>query len=227
MQRLVSARMRLASPLTNALRRGYRYSAQPVCQNEDQIWRSTTILCVRKGKEVVMMGDGQMSIGQVVAKPTTNKVRYLAKEKVICGFAGAAADGLTLMDLIDKQLTEYPGQLMRACVETAKLWRTEKRLRNLNALLILCDKDITLELSGSGEVFEADGNVMAIGSGGHFAYAAATALMDQEGMEAEQIANKAMKIAGDMCVYTNQNTKMLKLENTKAEGEQPSEPSQS
>merc|ERR1719204_82663 len=163
------------------------------------------------------MGDGQMSVGPVMVKPTTNKVRYLAKDKVLCGFAGAAADGLTLMDLIDKQLKEYPGQLMRACVETAKLWRTEKMLRNLNALLILCDSDQTLELSGSGEVFEADGDIMAVGSGGNFAYAAATALIDREDLSAKEIAEKAMTIAADMCVFTNHNFKMLSLPNNKKE----------
>jgi len=212
MKRFLSA-ARTVSPL---LRRKFQYAAV-TATSEEEIWRSTTILCVRKGDEVVMIGDGQMSIGTVVAKSTTNKVRYLANDKVICGFAGAAADGLTLMDLIDKQLKEYPGQLMRACVETTKLWRTERMLRNLDALIIICDSDLTLELSGSGEVFESHGDIMAVGSGGNFAYAAATALIDREDLTARAIAEKAMTVAAEMCVYTNSNFKMLTLPNTRKE----------
>lgn len=176
--------------------------------------RSTTIICVRKNDEVVLMGDGQMTIGSTVAKPNARKLRKLNNGKVICGFAGAAADGIALIDLLEKKLSERD-ELRRATVETARLWRTDKILRHLNALIIVADENNTFELTGSGELVEPETGIIAIGSGGNFADAAARALMDSD-LTAMEVATKAMKIAGDMCVYTNHNTLVLRMK--KGEG---------
>merc|ERR1719242_2601711 len=162
-----------------------------------QIVRSTTICCIRKGEKVILMSDGQATIGSVVAKPNANKVRYLSNNTVICGFAGAAADGITLTELLEKKLEEYPAQLLRAAVEMAKLWRTEKILRHLNALMIVADNDVTLTLSGSGEVIEAHSHVVAVGSGGNFAEAAGRAVYDFD-LTSDEIALRSMEIASDM-----------------------------
>jgi len=170
---------------------------------------STTIVCVRKDNDVVMMGDGQMTIGNTVAKPNARKLRKLNNNKVICGFAGAAADGLSLVDLLEKKLSERD-ELRRACVETTRLWRTDKILRHLNAIIIVSDEKSMFQLTGSGELVENDIGIMAIGSGGHFAEAAAKALYDTD-LNADQIAEKAMKIAADMCIFTNHNTMKLKI----------------
>lgn len=180
-----------------------------------QVVRSTTICCVRKGDKVVLMSDGQATIGSVVAKPNANKVRMLSNNQVICGFAGSAADGITLTDLLEKKLEEYPAQLLRACVEMAKMWRTEKILRHLNALLIVADSEITLTLSGAGEVIESHSPISAVGSGGLFAEAAGRALYDIDGMTAEVICQRSMDIASDMCVYTNKCFRKVELPNTK------------
>eukprot|EP01083_Nonionella_stella_P104513 299641_1 len=176
---------------------------------------STTIICVRKGEEIVMCGDGQMTIGTVVAKPNGRKLRKLHNEKAVCGFAGAAADGIALVDLLEKKLSERD-ELRRACVETSRMWRTDRILRHLNAILIVADEKATYQLTGSGELIESDTGIMAIGSGGNFAEAAARALMDRDDLSADDIAAKAMKIAGDMCIYTNHNT--MKLVIKKGEG---------
>jgi len=175
---------------------------------------STTIICVRKGDEIVMVGDGQMTIGTVVAKPNGRKLRKLNSNKAVCGFAGAAADGIALVDLLEKKLSERD-ELRRACVETSRMWRTDKILRHLNAILIVADEKATYQLTGSGELVESDTGIMAIGSGGNFAEAAARALMDREDLSADDIATKAMRIAGDMCIYTNHNTMKLKIERGK------------
>eukprot|EP01084_Bolivina_argentea_P149701 261479_1 len=176
---------------------------------------ATTIICVRKGDDVVMIGDGQMTIGNVVAKPNARKLRKLNNSKAICGFAGAAADGISLIDLLEKKLSERD-ELRRACVETSRMWRTDKILRHLNAILIVADEKSTYELTGSGELVESESGIMAIGSGGNFAEAAARALMDRDDLSAYDIATKAMRIAGDMCIYTNHNT--LELHIKKGEG---------
>lgn len=167
-------------------------------------WYGTTILSVRKGGKVVIAGDGQVSMGQTVMKPNARKVRQLYDGSVIAGFAGATADAFTLFERLEKKLESHRGQLMRAAVELAKDWRTDKYLRNLEALMIVADKDVTLILTGNGDVLEPNDGIAAIGSGGNFALSAARALMDYED-DAETLARHAMKIAADICVYTNNN----------------------
>lgn len=152
-----------------------------------------------------MAGDGQVSLGQTVMKGNARKVRRIGKGgEVIAGFAGATADAFTLLDRLEKKLEQYPGQLMRAAVELAKDWRTDKYLRNLEAMMLVADKDITLAVTGNGDVLEPEHGAMAIGSGGNFALAAARALMDSE-KSAEDIARRSLTIAADICVYTNGN----------------------
>lgn len=165
-------------------------------------WHGTTILSVRRNGRVVIAGDGQVSQGSTVMKPNARKVRPLGDGKVIAGFAGATADAFTLFELLEGKLERHQGQLMRAAVELAKDWRTDKYLRNLEAMLIVADKDTTLIITGNGDVLEPEAGVAAIGSGGNFALAAARALVEYE-QDAETICRKAMKIAGDLCVYTN------------------------
>jgi len=165
----------------------------------------TTIITVRKDGKVVMAGDGQVSLGQTVMKGNARKVRRIGKGgDVIAGFAGATADAFTLLDRLEKKLEQYPGQLMRAAVELAKDWRTDKYLRNLEAMMLVADKSITLAITGNGDVLEPEHGTIAIGSGGNFAYAAARALMDTD-RSAEDIARRALAIAGEICVYTNNN----------------------
>jgi ATP-dependent HslUV protease subunit HslV len=165
----------------------------------------TTIVTVRKGNQVVMAGDGQVSLGQTVMKGNARKVRRIGKEgEVIAGFAGATADAFTLLDRLEKKLEQYPGQLMRAAVELAKDWRTDKYLRNLEAMMLVADKTTTLALTGNGDVLEPEHGTVAIGSGGNYAFAAARALMDSD-KSAEDIARRALDIAADICVYTNHN----------------------
>lgn len=173
---------------------------------------ATTIITVRKGNQVVMAGDGQVSLGQTVMKGNARKVRRIGKDgHVIAGFAGATADAFTLLERLEKKLEQYQGQLMRAAVELAKDWRTDKYLRNLEAMMLVADQSITLAITGNGDVLEPEHGTIAIGSGGNYAYAAARALMDTD-MSAEQIARRAMEIAGDICVYTNGNIVMETLD---------------
>ncbi|WP_066800904.1 ATP-dependent protease subunit HslV [Sphingomonas soli] len=169
---------------------------------QSNAWHGTTILSVRKSGKVVIAGDGQVSAGNTVMKPNARKVRPLGDGKVIAGFAGATADAFTLFERLEAKLERHQGQLLRAAVELAKDWRTDKYLRNLEAMLIVADKDVTLVVTGNGDVLEPEGGVAAIGSGGNFALAAARALVDYEA-DAEKIARAAMKIAGELCVYTN------------------------
>ncbi|MFN3506815.1 MAG: ATP-dependent protease subunit HslV [Allorhizobium sp.] len=165
----------------------------------------TTIITVRKDGKVVMAGDGQVSLGQTVMKGNARKVRRIGKGgEVIAGFAGATADAFTLLDRLEKKLEQYPRQLMRAAVELAKDWRTDKYLRNLEAMMLVADKSITLAITGNGDVLEPEHGTIAIGSGGNYAFAAARALMDTE-RSAEDIARRALTIAGEICVYTNNN----------------------
>jgi ATP-dependent HslUV protease, peptidase subunit HslV len=171
---------------------------------EHAAWHGTTILSVRKGGTVVIGGDGQVSIGQTVVKANARKVRRLAKGDVIGGFAGATADAFTLFERLEGKLDQYPGQLMRAAVELAKDWRTDRYLRRLEAMMIVADKDISLVLTGTGDVLEPEAGVVGIGSGGNYALAAARALLDGP-LDAEAIVRKAMDIAADICVYTNRN----------------------
>ena len=169
-------------------------------------WHATTILMVRKGGRTVIGGDGQVSLGQTVIKGNAKKVRRLAKGEVIAGFAGSTADALTLFERLEGKIEQYPGQLARACVELGKDWRTDRYLRKLEAMLLVADKQIGLVLSGSGDVLEPDGDAdgasAAIGSGGNYALAAARALMPMA-LDAEEIVRRSMKIASEICVYTN------------------------
>jgi ATP-dependent HslUV protease subunit HslV len=171
---------------------------------EIQQWHGTTILSVRKGGKVVIAGDGQVSLGQTVIKANARKVRPLASGEVISGFAGATADAMTLFERLETKLEQYPHQLTRACVELAKDWRTDRYLRRLEAMMVVADKQVSLVLTGTGDVLEPERGLAAIGSGGNFALAAARALIDTD-MDAEKIARKAMEIAADICVYTNSN----------------------
>ena len=169
---------------------------------QSNAWHGTTILSVRKSGKVVIAGDGQVSAGNTVMKPNARKVRPLGDGKVIAGFAGATADAFTLFERLESKLERHQGQLLRAAVELAKDWRTDKYLRNLEAMLIVADKDVTLVVTGNGDVLEPEGGVAAIGSGGNFALAAARALVDYES-DAETLARKAMGIAAELCVFTN------------------------
>ena len=173
--------------------------------SEDKIgWHGTTILSVRRGGKVVVAGDGQVSLGNTVIKPNARKVRRLGDGKVIGGFAGATADAFTLFERLERKLEAHQGQLLRAAVELAKDWRTDKYLRNLEAMMIVADKDVTLILTGNGDVLEPEAGIAAIGSGGNYALAAARALIDYEN-DAETISRKAMQIASEVCVFTNGN----------------------
>ena len=168
------------------------------------LWHGTTILTVRKGGRVVIAGDGQVSLGQTVIKGNARKVRPLGTGQVIGGFAGATADAMTLFERLELKLEQYPSQLTRACVEMAKDWRTDRYLRRLEAMMIVADKSVTLVLTGTGDVLEPEKGIIAIGSGGNYALAAARALADGD-LDAESIARKAMAIAAEICVYTNNN----------------------
>lgn len=174
-------------------------------------WRGTTIITVRKGGRVVIAGDGQVSLGQTIIKSQARKVRPLGNGKVISGFAGATADAFTLFERLEAKLEQYPDQLMRACVELAKDWRTDRYLRRLEAMMIVADASTSLVLTGNGDVLEPEGGIAAIGSGGNYALAAARALSDS-GLDAEEIARKAMTIAAEICVYTNNNLTLESLE---------------
>ncbi|MBU1209924.1 MAG: ATP-dependent protease subunit HslV [Alphaproteobacteria bacterium] len=174
-------------------------------------WHATTILTVRKNGRVVIAGDGQVSLGQTVIKSNARKVRRLGRGDVIGGFAGATADAFTLFERLETKLEQYPGQLMRAAVELAKDWRTDRYLRRLEAMMIVADHSTTLVLTGTGDVLEPEKHVMGIGSGGNYALAAARALLEQP-LEAEEIARKAMAIAAEICVYTNDSIVVESIE---------------
>lgn len=167
-------------------------------------WHGTTILTVRKGGKVVIAGDGQVSLGDTVIKANAKKVRSIGKGQVIGGFAGATADAFTLFERLESKLEQYPDQLVRACVELAKDWRTDRYLRRLEAMMIVADQETSLVLTGTGDVLEPEDALTGIGSGGNYALAAARALLDTD-LDAEAIARKAMGIAADICVYTNKN----------------------
>ncbi len=168
-------------------------------------WYGTTILSVRKGGKVVIAGDGQVTFGNTVLKSNAKKVRPLSDGGVIAGFAGATADAFALFERLEAQLDKHPGQLTRACVEMAKDWRTDRYLRRLEAMMAVADKDVSLVLTGNGDVLEPEDGLIGIGSGGPFALAAARALVDLKDMDAEAVARKAMKIAAGICIYTNEN----------------------
>jgi len=170
----------------------------------------TTIVLVRKNKEVVVAGDGQVSMGNTVVKSTASKVRKIDKRGVVAGFAGSTADALTLFERLEAKLEKHAGNLSRAAVELAKDWRTDKYLRRLEALMAIADKENSFIISGTGDVLEPEGDVIGIGSGGNYALAAAKVLMDTD-MSAEEIAKKSIKVASDICVFTNDNLSMEKI----------------
>ena len=169
------------------------------------LWHGTTILSVRKGNQIVVAGDGQVTFGATVMKANARKVRRLGKGDVIAGFAGATADALTLFERLEAKLEQHPGQLARACVELAKDWRTDRYLRRLEAMMAVADKSVSLVLTGVGDVLEPEDGLIGIGSGGNFALAAARALIAIDGFSAEEIARRAMLIAADLCIHTNRN----------------------
>jgi ATP-dependent HslUV protease subunit HslV len=166
-------------------------------------WHGTTILCVRRAGAVAMAGDGQVTLGQTVIKGNARKVRRIGDGSVIAGFAGATADAFTLLERLETKLERFPNQLERACVELAKDWRTDRYLRRLEAMMAVADADRSFTLTGQGDVLEPEDGVIAIGSGGNYALAAARALLEVEGLSAEDVARRSMKIAADICVYTN------------------------
>lgn len=168
-----------------------------------QTWHGTTILSVRKGRQVVVAGDGQVSLQSMILKPTARKVRRVGKGDIIAGFAGSTADAFTLLERLEAKLERHPGQLMRAAVELAKDWRTDRYLRRLEAMMAVANAEISLLLTGNGDVLEPDDGLIGIGSGGPYALAAARALVDVDDMPAEEIVRRSMAIAADICVYTN------------------------
>ncbi len=165
--------------------------------------RSTTVIAVRKDGKVAMAADGQVSMGNTIMKGNAKKLRTSFGGKVLSGFAGSTADALNLFDKFEMKLQEYSGDITRSAVELAKIWRTDKALRNLEALLLVANKDKILLISGTGDVIEPENDVLAIGSGGNYAYAAALAYMESSNLSALEIAQKSLKIAGDICIYTN------------------------
>lgn len=175
-------------------------------------WHGTTILCVRKGKQVTIGADGQVSLGQTVIKSSAKKLRTMAGGTIIAGFAGSTADALTLFERLEAKLEKHTNQLVRACVELAKDWRTDKYLRRLEAMMIVADASTTLMLTGTGDVLEPEDGIAAIGSGGNYALAAARALTEVKSSTAESVVKKAMAIAADICVYTNHNLTLESIE---------------
>ena len=170
----------------------------------------TTIVLVRKNNDVVVAGDGQVSMGNTVIKSTANKVRRIDKRDVVAGFAGSTADALTLFERLESKLEKHAGNLSRSAVELAKDWRTDKYLRRLEALMAVADKEKSFIISGTGDVLEPEGDVIGIGSGGNYALAAAKVLMDSD-LSAEEVAKKAIQVASDICVFTNNNLKIEKV----------------
>ena len=178
--------------------------------SENNIWHGTTIVLIRKDNDVVVAGDGQVSMGNTIIKKTANKVRKIEKRNVIAGFAGSTADALTLFERLEAKLEKHAGNLTRAAVELAKDWRTDKYLRRLEALMAIGDKEKSFIISGTGDVLEPEDNIIAIGSGGNFALAAARVLMDTK-LSAEEIAKKSIEVASEICVFTNNNIKIEKI----------------
>src|ERR1700735_3041842 len=174
-------------------------------------WHGTTILCLRKGGEVVVAGDGQVTMGQTIVKSNSRTLRRLGAGSVIAGFAGATADAFALFERLEAKLEQHSGQLTRACVELTKDWRTDRYLRRLEAMMAVADKNVSLILSGTGDVLEPEDAIIGIGSGGGYALAAARALVTVDGLDAETIARRAMAIAADICIYTNDKITLEKL----------------
>ena len=181
--------------------------------DNSNLWHGTTILSVRKGGKVVVAGDGQVTLGQTVIKSNARKVRRLGPGgDIVGGFAGATADAFTLFERLESRLEQHPGQLLRAAVELAKDWRTDRYLRRLEAMMAVVNADVSLVLTGTGDVLEPEDGLIGIGSGGNYAQAAARALIDRDDMDAEAIARRAMKVAADICVYTNESVVVETIE---------------
>jgi len=178
--------------------------------SENNTWHGTTIVLIRKDGDVVVAGDGQVSMGNTIIKKSATKVRKIEKRNVIAGFAGSTADALTLFERLEAKLEKHAGNLTRAAVELAKDWRTDKYLRRLEALMAIGDKEKSFIISGTGDVLEPEDNIIAIGSGGNFALAAARVLMDTK-LSAEEIAKKSIEVASEICVFTNNNIKIEKI----------------
>ncbi|MGH7110528.1 MAG: ATP-dependent protease subunit HslV [Stellaceae bacterium] len=176
------------------------------------LWHGTTILSVRKGGQVVVAGDGQVTMGQTVVKANAKKLRRLGSGAVIAGFAGTTADAITLFERLEGKLEQYAGQLTRACVELAKDWRTDRYLRRLEAMMAVADRSVSLLLSGTGDVLEPEEGLIGIGSGGAYALAAARALVTIDGLDAETVARRAMAIAAGICIYTNDKITLEKID---------------
>lgn len=187
-----------------------------------ETWHGTTVLSVRKGNRTVIAADGQVTLGPTVMKSNARKVRRLADGNVLVGFAGATADAFTLFERLEAKLEQYPRQLTRACVELAKDWRTDRYLRRLEAMMAVTDKDVSLILTGTGDVLEPEDGLIGIGSGGNYALAAARALVDRDDMDAEAVARRAMEIAADICIYTNRNIVLESLPS----GDRPAGPTE-
>jgi ATP-dependent HslUV protease subunit HslV len=179
-------------------------------EHKENVWYGTTIISVRKNNQVVIAGDGQVTLGSQIIKGQARKIRRLSGGKVIVGFAGATADAFALFERLEEKLEQYPAQLARACVEMAKDWRTDRYLRKLEAMMAVADEHVSLTLTGNGDVLEPEDGIIAIGSGGGFALAAARALIETD-LSAEDIARKALKIAGDICIYTNHHVTLESL----------------
>jgi len=182
-----------------------------IYEHKPNVIYGTTILAVRKKNEVVIAGDGQVTLGDSVMKSTARKIRSLSKGKILSGFAGSTADAFTLFERLEQKLDMHPDNLMLASLQLAKDWRTDKYLRHLEAMMIVVDKNITLILSGNGDVIEPEKDIAAIGSGGNYALSAARALYDINGLTAEDICKKSMNIAADLCIYTNHNIVIEKI----------------
>lgn len=172
-------------------------------QNRAQRIRSTTVLCVRRGPQVVMAADGQVTLGNIVVKASARKLRRMSEGRILGGFAGSAADGLALFERLDAKLKEHAGQLARAAVELAKEWRTDRYLRRLEAMLLVADRERTFMLSGNGDILEPDGGAASIGSGSAYALAAARALLDATELSPREVAERSLRLAGEICIYTN------------------------
>ncbi|MFN0043833.1 MAG: ATP-dependent protease subunit HslV [Alphaproteobacteria bacterium] len=179
--------------------------------DNSSLWHGTTVLSVRKGDRVVIAADGQVTLGATIVKSNARKLRRLSDGRVIAGFAGATADALTLFERLESKLEKHPGQLVRACVELAKDWRTDRFLRRLEAMMAVADRTTSLVMSGTGDVLEPEDGMIGIGSGGPYALAAARALVDQPGLDAETIARKSMAVAAGICIYTNTNVTLEAL----------------
>lgn len=177
----------------------------------DAAWHGTTVVSVRRGSDVVVAGDGQVTQGATVLKANARKVRTLADGAVLAGFAGATADAFTLFERLEAKLERHPGQLMRACVELARDWRSDRYLRRLEAMMAVADAQVSLIVSGTGDLLEPEDGLIGIGSGGAYALAAARALLDQDGLTAEDIARRALSIAAGICVYTNDSVTLESL----------------